>query len=119
MEAGVTERKHRATCLVKPYAACGSCAHSKFKLVFNADQNAKLQQVLCPRWKDETARAEGKSPESYVATEVMTCGTKPFPFCGSCPSMERLSQMFIDKKKDGWYSRFKRFVRFQEEADHE
>lgn len=117
-EVDVVEKKHRASCLVKPYPACGTCAHSNFKLVFNADPNAKLQQVLCPRWASDQARTDGRSPEKYVTTELMTCAERPFSFCGSCPSMERLSQMFIDKKKDGWYSRFKRFTELQEE-DHE
>lgn len=114
-EEDITEKKHRATCLVKPYPACGSCAHSNFKLIFNADPEAKLQQVLCPRWASDKAFVSGENPEKYVATEVMTCSEKPFTFCGSCPSMERLSQMFIDKKKDGWYSRFRRFQRFMED----
>lgn len=118
-EADVKEMKSRAVCLVRPYPTCGACAHSNFKLIFNADPNAKLQQVLCPRWQSEADRSQGKKPTEYVTTELLTCGKKPFEFCPSCPSMERLSQMFIDKKKDGWYSRFKRFKELQEEEERE
>lgn len=114
-EEDVSEKKHRATCLVRPYPACGSCAHSNFKLVFNADLSAKHQQVRCPRWANDGFRMEGRQPDEYVPTEVMTCAERPFPYCGSCPSMETLSQIFIDKKKDGWCSRLKRVQEFLEE----
>lgn len=113
----VVEKKHRVVCLTKPYAACGGCRHSKFKLVFNANPQASLDVVMCPRWKSDTDRVKGEQPETYVPTEVKTCSEKPFPFCPSCPSLEDLSKMYVDKKKDTWYARFSRFRREQEEED--
>lgn len=107
----ISEQKSRVTCITKPYPACGGCTHSKFKMVFNADPNAKLQTVKCPRWENDAARMTGEKPTHYVETELLTCASKPFFYCPSCPSLETLSNMFVDKKKDGWYSRFRRFSR--------
>lgn len=114
-DPAVYETKSRVACLLKPYPACDRCTHSKFKMVFNADPNAKLKQVQCPRWKSDAARMVGELPVDYVKTELATCADKPFAYCAGCPSLENLSRMFIDKQKDGWYSRFRRFSR--EEAD--
>lgn len=111
----VREQKHRVVCLLKPYAACQCCPHSKFKLFFDANPKANLQIVKCPRWRDEEARARGERP-SYTDTEILTCASKPFPACQGCPSKEDLSTMYIDKTKDGWYMRFKRF---SEEEGHD
>lgn len=112
-EEDVVEPKHRVVCLVRPYPSCSGCQHSKFTLVFNADSKAHLQQVKCPRWKNDGDRIKGAKPE-YVTTEIATCAERPFGYCPSCPSVEDLSKMYIDKKKDGWYSRYQRF---QEEDD--
>lgn len=112
----VYETKNRVQCLLKPFPACGSCAHGKFRMVFNADPNAKLKQVQCPRWRSDAARMVGEQPVDYVKTELATCADKPFPYCVSCPSLENLSKMFIDKQKDGWYARYRRFSK-DEEAD--
>lgn len=114
----VSEIKNRVQCLLKPYPACNGCSHSRFKVIFNADPTAKLKQVQCPRWTNDAARMVGEKPIDYVKTELATCASKPFPFCSGCPSLEKLSTMFIDKQKDGWYSRFRRFSK-EEEADDE
>ncbi len=112
----VFEKKHRVVCLTRPYAACGGCRHAKFKLVFNADPNAALKTVKCPRWAQEMSRIRGEQPDHYVETEVKTCSEKPFPFCPSCPSLENLSKMYIDKTKDSWYARFIRFKKEEEDS---
>lgn len=117
-EEEVVEKKSRVVCLTRPYQACNGCSHSKFKMVFNADPRAKLETVMCPRWSHDTSRMQGEQPTNYVETELLTCAEKPFPFCPSCPSLENLSKMFVDKKKDTWYARYKRFTQ-SEEADDE
>ncbi len=113
----VSELKHRVVCLTKPYAACQGCRHSKFKLIFNADPNASLKTVMCPRWSQDADRLKGTQPDKYVETEIKTCAEKPYPFCPSCPSLENLSKMYIDKKKDSWYARFLRFKREEEDDE--
>lgn len=104
----VTEVKHRVVCMTKPYPSCHSCRHGNFTLVFNVTPNARYERVLCPRWASQTDRLKGGQPE-YVVTEVATCGEKPFEFCPSCPSRGDLQKLDIDKTKDGWYSRWRRF----------
>lgn len=116
-DPNVVEYQNRATCLTRPYQACDGCIHSNFTLVFNADSDAKFEQVKCPKWKNGLFPSLDELPSHYDTTEVATCKEKPFPFCSSCPSLERLSQLYIDKKKDGWYSRLKRFGRYKEEHD--
>lgn len=111
----VSEIRSRVSCLLKPLPACNGCSHSKFKMVFNADPATNLQTVQCPRWRNDATRMSGEKPVEYVETELLTCANKPFSFCGSCPSLERLSQMFVDKKKDGWYSRFRRFSKEEDD----
>jgi len=108
-EPDAVEVKHRVVCLTKPYAACGMCQHGSFTLVFNVTPNARYERVLCPKWEGEARRLDGNSPDTYVPTEVATCEAKPFSFCPSCPSRAELQKLDIDKTKDGWYSRWKRF----------
>lgn len=103
----VSEQKHRLVCATKPLPACQSCAHSKFKLVFTR-RDFSLK-VLCPRWSSEGARCNGEKPESYQQVEVGVCKQKPFSFCPSCPSLEDLKEMYVDKTRDGWVSRWERF----------
>lgn len=110
-EPDIFERQSRVVCLAKPYVACGGCRHSKFKLIFNADPSVRLQTVKCPRWDNDTARMRGELPSSYAQAEVLTCSSKPFAYCPSCPSLEDLSKMFIDKTKEGWYARYRRFIK--------
>jgi hypothetical protein len=113
-EPEVSEIQHRVVCMTKPYPSCHTCAHGRFTLVFNVTPNARLERVLCPRWSG-AERQEGKNPEEYIETEVATCQEKPFEFCPSCPSREALQKLGIDKLKDGWYSRWRRFT--EEEPD--
>lgn len=105
----VVEIQHRAVCLTRPHPACVGCEHKRFNLVFDADASAKYQTVKCPRWDQETDRMRGLSPSQYIETEILTCERRPFSFCSSCPSKETLSKMYIDKEKDGWFERLKRF----------
>lgn len=107
-DPGIVERRHRASCLLKPKPQCGTCPNSKFTLLFNLPEK-KFQQVMCPRWKHEGERHAGKQPDSYVITELASCKDMPFSFCGSCPSREELQKLEIDKTKDGWFARWTRF----------
>lgn len=116
-EPDVFDKKHRVVCLMKPYEACQGCRHSKFRLIFDPDPKANQKTIMCPRWSHDTERIEGKLPGMYVETELKTCKDKPFVFCSSCPSLETLSQMYVDKQKDGWYTRYRRFTRDEEEED--
>jgi hypothetical protein len=84
-------------------------------MVFDANPNAKLQTVQCPRWACNGSRVNGERPTHYVETELLTCADMPFEYCPSCPSLQDLSKQFIDKTKDGWYARMKRFEKDQEE----
>ncbi len=116
-DPSIVESKHRGVCLLKPYAACSICVHSKFTLVFNANQtNVNLEQIKCPKWENNFPVKSGELPTHYVSMEIGTCLEKPFPFCGSCPSRDKLSKMYIDKNKEGWYSRFKRFNKEEEDG---
>ena len=113
-EPEVTEVKHRVVCLMKPYPACHSCSHGRFTVVFNVTPGTREERVLCPRWVNLKERLEGGQPE-YVVTEKATCAEKPFEFCPSCPSVEALQKLNIDKTKEGWYARWRRFT--EEEDD--
>lgn len=115
LEPDVTEIQHRAVCTTRPYAACQNCSHSRFTLFFNGRPEARFDRVLCPKWKSATDRLEGKQPEEYITTEVATCDAKLFEFCPSCPVKEALEKLGIDKTKDGWYSRWKRFTEEDED----
>ena len=113
----VTEIQHRISCLSRPYAACSRCRHSSFTLIFNGNPQVRFETVLCPRWKRDGDRVKGEKPSSYVPTELATCSEKPFEYCPSCPSREVLSKLEVDKTKDGWYSRYKRFTQEEDDAD--
>lgn len=104
----IIEAKHKSMCLMRLRAECHTCPNSKFTLLFDVPEK-RLEQVMCPRWKDVRELWQGKNPESYSVTELATCKERPFPFCGSCPSVEELNELGIDKTKDGWVSRWKRF----------
>jgi hypothetical protein len=108
-EPEVTEVQHRVVCLTKPYPSCAVCHHRDFTLVFNITPGARYERILCPRWAGATDRIAGKKPE-YVVAEAATCENQPFEFCPSCPSIDELKKLSIDKTKDGWYSRWKRFM---------
>lgn len=111
----VFEVKSRVVCLVRPYDHCSRCSHSLFTLSFNADPTARFEQVQCPRWRSISDRLKGEDPDSYVPVEVALCGRKPFEFCASCPLREDLAQLDVDKSKSGWYSRWKRFTKEEED----
>lgn len=70
---------------------------------------------MCPRWSQDIDRMKGAQPDKYVETEIKTCSDKPYPYCPSCPSLENLSKMYVDKTKDSWYARYLRFKK--EEID--
>ena len=112
----IKESKHRGTCLLKPLPQCHTCPNSRFTLLFDTPEK-KLTQIMCPRWKSIADLHTGKLPDEYVVTEEATCREKPFPFCGSCPSRAKLEELQIDKKKDGWLSRLKRFEDEMRKAD--
>jgi ssDNA-binding Zn-finger/Zn-ribbon topoisomerase 1 len=109
----IVEKVHRASCLLKTRPHCHTCPNSRFTLFFEV-QEKKIEQVMCPRWKSIADLHRGEQPETYVITELATCKEMPFPFCGSCPSVEELAELHIDKSKYGWLSRWKRFTK---EAD--
>jgi hypothetical protein len=113
----VTEVQHRAVCLVRPYPSCVSCRHGCFTLSFNANAQAKYEQVKCPAWCSPVDRLKGKSPSDYQSREIATCLEQPYEFCPSCPKREELSKLGIDKNKDGWYSRWQRFKKDAEAHD--
>lgn len=118
-EPTVTEQQHRVVCITKPYSTCLTCKNSKFSLLFKTDRTARFQQVACPKWGDERRRLKGEPPERYVTTEVATCESRPFSFCASCPSRTELTEKYsVDKTRDGWYGRWKRFRQGEfEDAD--
>lgn len=107
-DPNITEARHRSLCLMRHKEECHSCPNSKFTLLFDVPEK-KLEQVMCPRWKSIASMWKGENPETYTVTEIATCKERPFPFCGSCPSVEELKELEIDKTKDGWLSRWKRF----------
>lgn len=109
----VQEVQHRVVCAMRPYAACYSCQHRIFTLTFKGDPD-RYEQVLCPMWKNVQERLDGKQPDEYLKRELAMCAEKPFEFCASCPSREELAKMGIDKTKDGWYARYRRFKQEQE-----
>jgi hypothetical protein len=116
----VVHQKHRVVCLMKPYLQCPSCPHSKFTVLLNLRNPAvEREMVQCPKWTTELDRQKGKSPDSYVSTERATCALKPFDFCQGCPSVDSLVELGIDKKKEGWYSRWRRFTQEEEESTEE
>ena len=104
----VVQQQGRASCLFRPYEACHSCPHSTFVLAFEANKEARLEQVACPRWESRGGREQGKPPDKYVATEVATCRAAPFEFCSSCPSREAVAALGANKKNAGWYGRWSR-----------
>lgn len=102
----VIQRQHRAVCLFRPHLACSTCPHSEFVLAFNADKEARLQVVACPRWSQ--THLLGSPPDAYVATEISTCRAMPFEFCSSCPSSQEVEELGADKRTPGWFGRWQR-----------
>jgi hypothetical protein len=122
-DPAVVQQQHRAVCLTRPYQNCYYCPHSNFTFVFVKKDPEVLEaqrrtQVLCPRWQDR-GFVSGKSPESYVSTELATCEIQPFEFCRDCPSIDALVQLGIDKSRDGWYSRWRRFTKEEDDEDED
>lgn len=117
----VVQQQPRAMCLKKPYFNCHTCPHSSFTLVFKKKERAVIEEcrrqlVLCPRWEDRGYVHE-KVPDSYVSVEEATCELMPFDFCRDCPAVSELVALGIDKAQEGWYSRWKRFTKEEEEED--
>lgn len=102
----VQQQQHRAVCLLRPYAACPFCPHSLFTLVLRSNPEERYETVACPRWSGSIK----EDPIRYDMTELATCEARPFDFCTSCPSKEELYSIYrTDKRREGWYSRWKRF----------
>lgn len=117
----VVQQQPRAVCLTKPYLTCYTCPHSRFTLVFRKVDRDLLEErrrqfVHCPRWEDR-GYLSGKTPDSYVSVEEATCELTPFAFCRECPSVSELVSLGIDKAQEGWYSRWRRFTKEEEEED--
>jgi len=113
----IGQAQHRSVCLTRPYPACPTCLHATFTLVFKSQPLDPYELLACPRWRDDTERMTGASPEAYVPVERALCYQKPFPFCPSCPSSEVLIDIGADKVSPGWYGRWRRFTRGDEEDD--
>lgn len=102
----VWKHQDRAVCLIRPYAACHTCPHRTFELIF--EEEPLDDWVMCPRWQ----QADGAgSPDFYTPTHVSECRAKPYTFCPKCPSRAELVQLSTDKKKPGWLERYKRLNR--------
>lgn len=113
----VVQVQHRAVCVTRPYSACTTCLHSTFTLVFKAQPLDPYQVLACPRWRDDTERTKGNAPDTYAPIERALCFDRPFPFCPSCPSSDVLEDIGADKVSPGWYGRWRRFTRGDEEED--
>jgi hypothetical protein len=118
----VTQIQHRAACLIKPYEVCYYCPHSSFTMVFRFRPREEAEAedgllVACPRWNSIVSRLNEKAPDAYVSVETGTCKLQPFDACRECPTdLVKLESMGIDKTKEGWYSRW---VRFNKDDDDE
>jgi hypothetical protein len=111
-------QQHRAVCMTRPHAACCTCPHSVFTVLFKNQPGERYSSVACPRWTKTQARADGEDPAEYVMTEVATCESRPFDFCSSCPTKNDLVQIYsADKAKPGWYSRWHRLRQKEFESD--
>lgn len=106
----VIEKRHRASCLMQPTSRCSTCPNSSFTLFFE-EADTRVQLVQCPKWTDGGSRLRGDAPVSYVTTEVATCQAKPFEFCPSCPSVENLEELELEKSKVGWYTIWQRALK--------
>jgi hypothetical protein len=122
----VVQQQHRAVCLTRPYNNCSFCRHANFTLVFlrkNREDvdRVRRQQVRCPRWDTPRGYLSGKAPDHYASVEVGTCELKPFDFCHEgCPTdLEGLVKLGIDKTRDEWYSRWRRFTKNEEDEEDE
>lgn len=115
-DPGVSRLQHRLICLLRPHEACQTCPHRLFTLVFNADRESRFQVVQCPRWEQGIVdRYANRDPSHYVPTELATCEKQPFEFCPSCPSQPRLVELGLDKARAGWYGRFNRLTKEEDD----
>lgn len=106
----VIEKRHRASCLMQPTPRCHTCPNSSFTLFFE-EPEVRVQLVQCPKWSNAAARLRGDAPSSYVTTEVATCESRPFEFCPSCPSVENLEELELEKSNVGWYTIWQRALK--------
>jgi hypothetical protein len=104
-DPGVVQQSSRALCLATPYAACLSCRHHRFELIFEQPQD---DWVLCPRWEGEQGTGP---PDFYVPVSLTECGAKTQQFCPQCPCREELAEAGTDKKKEGWLERYRKLTR--------
>jgi len=116
MDREIIQRQSRVVCLTKPYEACSYCPHASFTILFKTNKEERTEQVACPRWTN-AQRNLGQSPDGYVAVEMATCADMPFEFCPSCPSRKNVAVTGADKAKPGWYSRWHRVTKDEEEDD--
>lgn len=110
----VMQMQNRSVCLYRPHPGCQICPHASFTLFFDAKKN-RYDQVACPRWDRQGGRSRGESPDSYRIVEVATCEDRPFEFCSSCPSREEVVQFGADKAQPGWYTRWRRLSREEDD----
>lgn len=101
----VVQQANRALCLATPYAACLSCRHHRFELIFEQPTNG---WVLCPRWHGEQGTGP---PDYYVPVWLTECGAKLHQFCPQCPRCEELVESETDKQKEGWLERYRKLTR--------
>lgn len=82
----------------------------------NQLEQQRRETVLCPRWAVPRGFLGENSPDSYVSVERGTCEVQPFDFCRECPAVEELFQLGIDKGREEWYSRWRRFSKEDEDG---
>lgn len=106
----VVQQRDRVVCLVRPYEACKSCHHRLFTLFFDPERKKKMETpVACPRWEDN-GQEKGLNPSHYSFVTESTCvDVRPFGYCTSCPSAQKLVQIGMDKGTPGWYGRYSRY----------
>ena len=116
-DPNILQRQNRVACLAQPYEACRFCPNTTFDLVFNIAKEQRYEQVSCPRWTSPASRLMGQDPEGYVSVEAATCAEAPFEFCPSCPSKRNVERTGADKATSGWYGRWHRLQRADQEDE--
>jgi hypothetical protein len=107
-DPGVVEQRERAVCLHRPYPGCPYCPHAVFTLYF-PERPRRYDLVACPRWVSPTERVKDVDPNYYKHVELALCESKPFEFCCSCPSIQKVQSVGADKYAEGWYGRWRRY----------
>lgn len=104
-DLSVVQQVTRAVCLATPYAACLSCRHHHFELIFAQPSD---EWVQCPRWFKEPGT---HGPDFYVPVRLSECCARAQQFCPQCPSREELADLQTDKQKEGWLERYHKLAR--------